>query len=75
MKGTFEENIVELEKVVIQLEQGDMALDKAIEVFEKGISLSKECNKKLDDAEKKINILIESNGEVSEEAFNTEKNI
>jgi len=71
LKETFENNIKELEKVVTELEKGDMPLDHAIEIFEKGINLSKECNKSLDEAEKKINILVESNGKILEEPFET----
>ena len=69
MSTTFEESLKELEQVVIKLEKGDLSLDQAIESFEKGISLSHECSKKLDEAEKKINILVNNNGEIKEEIF------
>lgn len=67
--NTFEESLKELEQVVAKLEKGDLSLDQAIENFEKGIALSCECGKKLDEAEKKINVLVNNNGEMNEESF------
>lgn len=57
----FEESIKELEKIVAGLERGDVGLEESLELFEKGIKLSKECNEMLDKAEKKVSVLI--NGE------------
>lgn len=57
----FEESIKELEKIVEKLEKGDIGLDESLELFEKGIKLSKVCNEMLDKAEKKVSVLI--NGE------------
>ena len=69
-KKTFEDNLKELEEVATILEAGNLGLDEAIEEFEKGMKLSKECTKKLDEAEKRINILVENeNGDVIEEKF------
>lgn len=74
MENTFESSMKELEQVVQELEKGDLSLDESILKFEKGISLSKECNKRLDGAEKKINILLENdNGEYIEEPFSPEE--
>lgn len=55
----FEKSIKELEEIVAKLESGDTALDESLELFEKGINLSKECNKMLDNAEKKVSVLID----------------
>lgn len=67
---TFEESLKELEQVASNLEKGDLGLDEAIKEFEKGIKLSKECSTKLDEAEKKINILVQGDdGELKEETF------
>lgn len=63
---TFEESIKELEQTVQSLEKGELSLEESIAAFEKGINLSKECTKALDEAEKKINILV---GEDKEESF------
>lgn len=58
MENTFEQSLKELESVVLELEKGDLTLDKAIENFEKGMELSKNCSKRLEEAEKKINVLL-----------------
>ena len=60
---TFEEAIKELETMVSALEKGNLSLDESISIFEKGINVAKECSKKLDDAERKINVLIKSQGD------------
>ena len=54
------ESIEELETIVAKLEKGDCPLDEAVELFEKGVKLSKECHKTLDSAEQKIKILTEN---------------
>lgn len=69
MENTFEQSLKELEQVVLELEKGDMTLDNAVASFEKGIELSKVCAKKLDEAEKKINILVNKDGKIVEETF------
>ena len=64
----FEEAMAELEDVVEKLEKGELSLDESIEQFQKGVELSKFCTKKLDEAERRITILLEKeNGEVKEE--------
>ena len=70
---SFEESLAELEKIATEIEKGDLGLEQAISEFEKGIKLSKECSEKLDDAEKRINILVKNeNGEMAEEEFEQE---
>lgn len=66
---TFEDNLKELETIVAELEKGELSLEDAISKFENGIKVSKECNSKLEDAEKRINILL--NGE--EQKFESEE--
>jgi len=67
---SFEQCLNDLEKIASNLENGDIGLDEAIKEFEKGIKLSKECSKKLDDAEKRINILVQGDdGNLKEENF------
>lgn len=51
---SFEAGLGELEAVVKQLESGDLPLDKALELFEKGMQLSETCRKQLEDAETKV---------------------
>ena len=68
-KKTFEDSINELEEIVEKLEKGDCPLDEAVKLFEKGVKLSNECHKTLNEAEQKIKILTETDtkGEVEEE--------
>ena len=61
----FEEAIKELEEVVASLDSGENGLDESIALFEKGIKLSKECQKMLDNAEKKVRMIM-SDGRVGE---------
>lgn len=69
-KKTFEQSLEELEKIASKLERGDLELEESISEFEKGMKLAKECTLKLDDAEKRINILVQNeNGELVEETF------
>lgn len=73
MKKSFEENIEDLEKIVSELENGDLNLDDSVSKFEEGIKISKECNKILEEAEKKITILLNKDGNIKEENFTTEE--
>ena len=72
MSKNFEEQMEKLEEIVAQLEKGDLNLDDSVSKFEEGIKISKECNKILEEAEKKITILVNKDGEISEENFETE---
>lgn len=72
-KANFEDNMKNLEKIVNELEKGDLNLDESISKFEEGIKISKDCNKILEEAEKKITILLEKDGELQEENFSTEE--
>lgn len=65
----FETSMEQLEKIVQDLEKGDLNLDDSIKKFEEGMKISKECNKILEDAEKKITVLINDNGNIEEEEF------
>ena len=65
----FEEKMENLEKIVQELEKGDLNLDDSIKKFEEGMKISKECNDFLEDAQKKITVLINENGNILEEEF------
>jgi len=65
----FEENMENLEKIVQELEKGDLNLDASIKKFEEGMNLSKKCNEILEEAEKKITILIKKDDNLVEEDF------
>ena len=72
MKKTFEEQMEALENIVNELGKGDLNLDESVTKFEEGMKLSKDCNKILEQAEKKITILLQEDGNVTEEEFKTE---
>lgn len=67
---SFEESLSSLEKIVSQLEEGDLPLEKSLELFEEGVRLSRKCQQKLELAERKIEILVkDSEGGASVEDF------
>ena len=69
----FEDMMKDLEQIAKDLESGDLSLDESVKKFEEGMEISKACSKILEDAEKKITILIkDSNGGVTEEDFSAE---
>jgi exodeoxyribonuclease VII small subunit len=58
---TFESSLEALEQIVRQLEDGDLPLEKSLELFEQGIRLSRECQERLSQAERRIEILLRDN--------------
>lgn len=69
-KERFEDALGRLEKVVSKLEQGDISLEESLKLFEEGIRLSRYCNQKLDEAEKRVEILLkDKDGNLRTEAF------
>ena len=67
----FEECLQRLEKIVDQLEKGEIPLEQALKLFEEGIALSNNCRKELEDAEGKVEILLKQNGKFQAEPFET----
>lgn len=65
----FEELMTKLEDITNRLESEKLSLDESVKLFEEGMGISKECNKKLEDAERKITILINQDNEIKEENF------
>lgn len=59
----FEKSLQTLEQLVESMESGDMTLEKSLEAFEQGIKLTKECQQALTEAEQKVEILLNQNGE------------
>ncbi|MBO5003986.1 MAG: exodeoxyribonuclease VII small subunit [Clostridia bacterium] len=66
---SFESAMEELELIAKSLEKGDLNLDESVKQFEKGIKLSKKCNEILENAEKRISILIQDGEDLKEEKF------
>lgn len=68
-KVSFEEEMKKLEDIVGELEKGELNLEDSMSKFEEGMKLSKSCSKFLEDAEKKISILVQENENIKEENF------
>jgi exodeoxyribonuclease VII small subunit len=69
-KKSFEQALEQLEKIVEELESGDLPLEKAMQKFEEGMELTRFCTRKLDETEKKINQLLRDKaGKVIEQPF------
>lgn len=58
---SFEASLEALERIVQQLESGDLPLEKSLELFEQGIRLSRECQERLSQAERRIEVLLRDN--------------
>jgi exodeoxyribonuclease VII small subunit len=69
----FEASMDELEKVVKELEGGDLSLDRSLQLFERGMSLSDTCRKQLEEAETRVEMLIRKDGKITAEPFRPEK--
>lgn len=66
---TFEELMETLEEITNKLEKEQISLDDSVKLFEEGINISKECNKKLEEAEKRITMLVETKDGFEETDF------
>jgi exodeoxyribonuclease VII small subunit len=73
MTKTFEASLNELERIVKQLEDGDMPLEESLKLFEDGVRLSRECRERLTNAERRIEVLIkEADGTINLESVSQE---
>ena len=70
---SFETCLDELEKVVKELESGDLSLERSLELFERGMGLSDTCRKQLEEAETRVEMLIRKEGRMTAEPFRPEK--
>ena len=70
---SFEAGLAELESVVKQLESGDLPLEKALDLFEKGVQLSETCRKQLEEAETRIEVLTRRGNTIQAEPFKPSK--
>ncbi|HVG26793.1 MAG TPA: exodeoxyribonuclease VII small subunit [Acidobacteriaceae bacterium] len=59
---SFEEQLAELEKLVDQLERGDLTLDQSVSLFERGVHLSNACKAQLSSADSRIQVLLDPEG-------------
>ncbi|WP_059052374.1 exodeoxyribonuclease VII small subunit [Paenibacillus senegalimassiliensis] len=65
----FEEAMQQLENIVSELERGDVPLEKAIDLFQQGMQLSQLCGQKLAEVERKIEMIVEEDGEIAKQPF------
>lgn len=72
-KKNFEDSLSRLEIITSELESGDLSLEDSLKKFDEGVKLAEFCNKKLDEAHKKINLLMKKNGDIVSTPF-TENN-
>ena len=70
---SFEAGLQQLEGIVKEMESGDLPLERALELFEKGMKLSETCRKQLEEAETRVEMLIKRAGEVTPEPFSFDK--
>ena len=69
---SLEESMAELEQLVARMEQGGLPLEEALKLFERGVQLSRASQSALRDAEQKVRILLEKNGEPTLKPFTDE---
>jgi exodeoxyribonuclease VII small subunit len=61
---SFESSLTSLERIVANLESGDLPLERALELFEEGVALARRCQAQLGDAERKVEMLLRDRGEI-----------
>jgi len=72
-KEKFEEALDRLEEIVKRMESGDMTLEESLKAFEEGIKLSRLCAKKLDEADRRVELLLREDGELTTKPFAEEE--
>ncbi len=70
---SFEAGLQELETIVKEMEGGELPLERALELFERGMKLSDVCRKQLEEAETRVEVLMKRAGEVQAQPFRTDK--
>jgi exodeoxyribonuclease VII small subunit len=71
-KKTFEDSLARLEEISRELEDGELNLETSLKRFEEGIKLVQFCSKKLDESQKKIDLLLEKDGVLTTKSFDPE---
>jgi exodeoxyribonuclease VII small subunit len=66
---SFEAGLQQLESIVREMESGDLPLERALELFERGMKLSETCRKQLEEAETRVEILMKRGSEVQPQPF------
>ena len=68
-KIDFEASMGKLEQLIEQMEEGELSLEESLQAFEQGVKLTRACQAALQEAEQKVQLLMEQNGEISTEPF------
>jgi exodeoxyribonuclease VII small subunit len=68
-KKSFEESLEKLEQITKELEEGDLSLEESLKHFDEGVKLAEQCNNRLNDAQKKVEILLKKNDKLKPEPF------
>lgn len=74
-KKTFEDALEKLELITKELEDGNLSLENSLKKFDEGVKLAEFCNSKLDEARKKVDILLKKDGSLSAVPFNDTQGI
>ncbi|MGY0218143.1 exodeoxyribonuclease VII small subunit [Endozoicomonadaceae bacterium StTr2] len=69
---SFEKSLSDLEQIVNQMESGQLTLEQSLAAFEKGVRLTRECQTALDQAEQKVQLLLEKDGQTELHPFEPE---
>lgn len=69
----FEASLSALERIVAQLESGDLPLERALGIFEEGVGLARRCQEKLTEAERKVELLLRERGEIKAVPFELQR--
>jgi exodeoxyribonuclease VII small subunit len=69
----FEASLNSLERIVAQLESGDLPLERALGIFEEGVGLARRCQEKLTEAERKVEMLLRERGEIKAVPFELQR--
>jgi exodeoxyribonuclease VII small subunit len=72
-ESSFEESLSTLERVVAQLESGELPLERALELFEEGVALARRCQSQLEEAERKVELLLRERGDIKVIPFELSK--
>jgi exodeoxyribonuclease VII small subunit len=70
---SFESSLASLERIVVNLESGDLPLERALELFEEGVAIARRCQAQLGDAERKVEMLLRERGEIKVTPFEPSK--
>ena len=72
-RDKFEEALQKLDEIIRRMESGDLSLEESLKAFEEGVKLARLCSHKLDEAERRVEILLKEDGELTVKPFQEEQ--